>query len=108
MSDGPEETMTTQTERRQVTRDAIVAAPTSLFGQKGFAATSVDEIAAAAGVAKGAVYHHFANKEAVFEAVLRQSSAALAADITAKIVRAPDALVMLVRGTEAYFQAWAL
>ena len=84
--------MAKQAERRQATRDAIVAAAATLFGAKGFAATTIDEIAAAAGVAKGAVYHHFPNKEAVFEAVFRQTSAALATDITAKAVQAPDVL----------------
>jgi AcrR family transcriptional regulator len=39
------------------------------FGEKGYAQASVDEIAAAAGVTKGAVYHHFAGKEALFRAV---------------------------------------
>jgi len=99
--------MAKQAERRQATRDAIVAAAATLFGGKGFAATIIDEIATAAGVAKGAVYHHFPNKEAVFEAVFRQTSEALAADITAKAVQAPDVLAMLARGTEAYFEACA-
>jgi len=99
--------MASQTERRQATREAVVAAAIALFGRKGFAATTIDEIAVSAGVAKGAVYHHFPSKEAIFEAVLRQASAALAADITVKVVRAPDVLVMLERGTEAYFEACA-
>jgi AcrR family transcriptional regulator len=97
--------MAKQAERREATRDAIVAAAMSLFGDKGFAATRMDEIATAAGVAKGAVYHHFASKEAVFEAVLRLTSDALALEINAKVRDAPDALAMLTRGTEAYFEA---
>jgi AcrR family transcriptional regulator len=40
-----------------------------LFGRKGYAQTSVDEIADAARVTKGAVYHHFVGKEALFRAV---------------------------------------
>jgi len=99
--------MARQADRRQATRDAIVAAAATLFGEKGFAATIIDEIAAGAGVAKGAVYHHFSSKEAVFEAVLRKTSEALAADITARAVQAPDVLAMLTRGTEAYFEACA-
>jgi AcrR family transcriptional regulator len=97
--------MATQAERREATRGAIIGAATALFGDKGFAATTIDEIAAAADVAKGAVYHHFPNKEAVFEAVLRRTSEALAADIMAKAVLASDVLAMLARGTEAYFEA---
>jgi AcrR family transcriptional regulator len=47
----------------------VLAAARSSFGRKGYAQTSIDEIAAAAGVTKGAVYHHFAGKEALFRAV---------------------------------------
>ena len=99
--------MAKQAERREATRDAILAAAATLFGDKGFAATTIDEVAAAAGVAKGAVYHHFPNKEAVFEAVLQRTSAALAQRILAEVGPSPDVLVMLTRGTEAYFEACA-
>lgn len=51
------------------TRRAVLDAARSLFGRKGYPQTSVDEIAAAARVTKGAVYHHFAGKEALFRAV---------------------------------------
>jgi AcrR family transcriptional regulator len=54
------------------TRAALVAAGRELFGTKGFAATSVDDIARAARVTTGALYHHFPNKAAVFEAVFEQ------------------------------------
>ena len=47
----------------------MLAAARSLFGGAGYAQTSIDEIAAAARVTKGAVYHHFAGKEALFRAV---------------------------------------
>ena len=47
----------------------MLDAARSSFGRKGYAQTSVDEIAAAARVTKGAVYHHFAGKEALFRAV---------------------------------------
>jgi AcrR family transcriptional regulator len=99
--------MARQAERRQATRDAIVAAAAMFFGERGFAATSIDEIAAAADVAKGAVYHHFPSKEALFETVLRRTSETLAADIATKVFQAPDALAMLAQGTEAYFEACA-
>ncbi|HEU4534093.1 MAG TPA: helix-turn-helix domain-containing protein [Polyangiaceae bacterium] len=47
----------------------ILAAATALFGRYGFQRTSVDQVAAEAGVAKGTVYAHFADKEALFRAV---------------------------------------
>src|SRR6201996_271105 len=54
------------------TRAALVAAGRELFGSKGFAATSVEDIARAARVTTGALYHHFPTKAAVFEAVFEQ------------------------------------
>ena len=54
------------------TRTALVNAGRQLFGTKGFAATSVEDIARAARVTTGALYHHFPTKAAVFEAVFEQ------------------------------------
>ena len=99
--------MARQAERSEASRKAVIAAAISLFGEKGFAATSIDEIAAKAGLAKGAVYHHFANKQTLFEEVLKHMSAALAAEIAAEVAGASDVLTMLSRGTRAYFDACA-
>jgi AcrR family transcriptional regulator len=57
------------------TRAAIVAAARQLFVSGGFGSTSIDDVARAANVSKGAVYHHFADKRALFEAVFRASQA---------------------------------
>ncbi len=54
------------------TRAALVSAGRRLFGTKGFAATSVEDVARAARVTTGALYHHFPTKAAVFEAVFEQ------------------------------------
>jgi AcrR family transcriptional regulator len=48
---------------RASTRERIVAAAVSLFAEQGFDATSVNEVVLRAGVAKGALYHHFASKD---------------------------------------------
>jgi AcrR family transcriptional regulator len=56
----------------QATRQALIEAATELFGSAGYAATSIDEIVAAAGVTKGAMYHHFPDKEALFKAVFEK------------------------------------
>src|SRR6185437_273827 len=99
--------MVSQAERRANTRKAILTAAEDLFGQHGFAATTVDGIAAAAGVAKGAVYHHFATKENVFEAVFEATSEALVQRVVAASARAKDALDGMVVGSRAYFAACA-
>ena len=45
------------------TRDKLLSAAESLFVQKGYTATTVDQICAAAGTTKGAFFHHFKGKE---------------------------------------------
>ncbi len=79
----------------------MLAAARSSFGSKGYAQTSVDEIAAAARVTKGAVYHHFTGKEALFRAVHAevegeaQARAFAAADPDAHPI---DQIVAMVNG----------
>ncbi len=54
------------------TRERIVAAAVSLFAEQGFDATSVNQVVARAGVAKGALYHHFASKDDLLYEVYRE------------------------------------
>jgi AcrR family transcriptional regulator len=54
----------------EATRAALIQEATNLFAQRGFAATSLDDVARAAHVTRGAVYHHFAGKHALFSAVV--------------------------------------
>ena len=61
--------MATHAERRAGTQAAVMKAARRLFGERGFAATSVDDIASASRVAKGAIYHYFKTKNDLFEAV---------------------------------------
>ena len=85
----------------EATRRAVLAAARSLFGSKGYAQTSVDQIAAGARVTKGAVYHHFANKEALFRAVHAEvESEAQARAIAARDPEQPpvDQIVAMVDG----------
>jgi len=85
----------------EATRRAVLAAARSLFGSKGYSQTSVDQIAAGARVTKGAVYHHFANKEALFRAVHAEvESEAQARAIAARDPEQPpvDQIVAMVDG----------
>ncbi|ULP44688.1 TetR/AcrR family transcriptional regulator [Mycobacterium lentiflavum] len=61
----------------ELTRTAVLDAARDLFVAKGFEATSVDEIARASQSSKGAVYHHFQDKQAIFAEVFRASQAAI-------------------------------
>ena len=57
--------------RRQATRQKLYEAAVTLIAEQGFSATTVDEIAERAGVAKGTVYYNFASKSVLFEELLR-------------------------------------
>ncbi len=56
----------------EMTRQALLRAARDLFGEHGYAATSLDEITSAAKVTKGALYHHFEGKQGLFAAVYEQ------------------------------------
>lgn len=77
------------TARRQATRRKLYEAAVTLIAEQGFSATTVDEIAERAGVAKGTVYYNFASKNDLFEELLRHGvgmlthSLRVAADRTA-------------------------
>jgi AcrR family transcriptional regulator len=94
-----------QAQRLEATRSAVVGAARELFGRQGYGETTIDEIAAAAGVAKGAVYHHFATKERLFETVFEATTASLAEQVADAVAGASDILDTLPLGTEAYFEA---
>ena len=94
--------MTSQAERRSTTIRAILQAARRLFTAHGFEQTSVDDIAAHAGVAKGAVYHHFASKELIFARVFEEMTAELAALVPAAARTGKDVLDSIGRGTLKY------
>jgi len=60
----------TQEERSAATRDALIAAARKLWGLRGYADVGTPEIATAAGVTRGAMYHQFADKAALFREVI--------------------------------------
>lgn len=64
--------------RGRSTRDRLLAVARTQFGEQGYEATSIETILTGASVARGALYHHFTSKEALFEAVLDQVVAELA------------------------------
>jgi AcrR family transcriptional regulator len=68
----------TQADRSAATRDALVVAARRLFAAHGFAEVPADTIVAAAGVTRGALYHQFADKTALFDAVLEAVEADIA------------------------------
>ena len=63
------------------TKQSLVEVAEALFTEHGYAHTSLDAIVAGAEVTKGALYHHFSGKQAVFEAVFELVESRAAADI---------------------------
>ncbi|MCC4242938.1 TetR/AcrR family transcriptional regulator [Stappia indica] len=86
-------------------RGELIAAGRRLFAEKGFAETSTPEIVAAAGVTRGALYHHFADKTALFAAVFEAESREVAREIEDGSSEAASAREALLAGARAYFAA---
>lgn len=83
-------TRRTQAERTEATTAALVDAARELFAHHGYDATSLDAVAARAGVTKGAVYHHFDGKRQLFEAVFAREIEQMTAPIAAAYSRKKD------------------
>ena len=84
MSDAglPTAPVSSRAERAAERRAAIVAAALDEFVARGFTATRLDDVAKAAGVAKGTIYLHFKDKEALFEELVRTAIVPVVARIT--------------------------
>jgi AcrR family transcriptional regulator len=87
------------------TRAALLAAGRLLFGRDGYAATSVEDLAREARVTTGALYHHFATKTALFEAVFEQAHAELMAASAQAAVGATSGMEILFRGFDMFLDA---
>jgi len=84
--------------RRKAERpDEIIASAMMVFSEKGFAAARLDDIAARAGVSKGAIYLYFATKEDIFRAVVEQGVAPNLLALQGMALQAPSFFV-LARG----------
>jgi AcrR family transcriptional regulator len=79
-------TVPTQAERTESTRAALIAAGRELFGTRGYAAVGTTELVAAAGVTRGALYHHFRDKRDLFRAVMVATEQAFVMEVGGSIV----------------------
>ena len=91
--------------RRAEMRARLLATARRLFVALGYAATSTPAIVAEAGVTRGALYHHFPDKQAIFRAVIEAESAAAALAIAAADRPGHSALDRLLAGADAYMAA---
>ena len=95
-------------QRSEETRGRMLEAALRLFSQSGYDATSVAEICQAAGVSKGAFYHHFPTKHAVFHTLLNDWLGGLDLQLAALCQQAqpvPDTLLQMASMTKSVFEA---
>jgi len=89
-------------DRRAAMRARLIASARALFVEKGYAETSTPEIVRAADVTRGALYHHFTDKQDLFRAVVTAEAEALGAAINKSAVVAD---IPMDAGSAAFFQA---
>ena len=94
--------------RTAETTEKFVAIARALFAEKGYANTSTPEIVKAAGVTRGALYHHFGDKQGLFRAVIEREAAMVADDINSKSINSETPKQALLDGALAYFDAMAV
>lgn len=97
-----------RTRRREDTRQRLFEAAVELIAEQGFSATTVDDIALRAGVAKGTVYYNFASKTALFEELLRHGIGLLTDDFRAAVAGLPprEAVGALIRAQLEYIRRY--
>jgi AcrR family transcriptional regulator len=95
----------TQQERRERTVAAIVTAARPLVAERGYATVTVDDIATAAGVAKGAFYHHFSSKQALLDHLVDQTQHEIAVGMGARPRLGPPTAADLAAALELYLRA---
>jgi AcrR family transcriptional regulator len=91
-----------RTVRAQERREAIISAALDEFVGRGFAATRVDDVARRAGVAKGTIYLHFADKEALFQELVRTALVPLIAQLGSAPQPGASARAMVERFAETF------
>ena len=93
---------TRRDENAERTREALLEHARVELTERGYAATSIDAIAAAARMTKGAVYHHFKNKRELFAAVYESLARELDVTIAARMDAATDPMSRVLAGIDGF------
>lgn len=97
--------MPTKAEQSSATRAALVGAAATLFAEQGFADTATEAVVKAAGVTRGALYHHFADKVDLFRAVYELVEQRVIARVEKAVDGLTDPLAVLRAGADAFLDA---
>jgi AcrR family transcriptional regulator len=92
----------TQAERSETTRSALIAAARRLFAEHGYAGVATEEIVRAAGLTRGALYHHFPGKRELLEAVYEEIEREITQAIAESALSGPDPIEALRAGARAF------
>jgi TetR/AcrR family transcriptional regulator, fatty acid metabolism regulator protein len=92
---------------KSTTRERIVRSAVAVFARKGYHRATVDDIVRESGTSKGAVYHHFGNKEALFVALVDDFAARLAGAVAAAIEQSHGAVGKIEAGLRAGLETFA-
>lgn len=99
--------MVSQSERRAQTRAKLLFVARKMFGSMGYSATTMDDVVESAGVAKGALYHHFKSKRDLFEAVVREASFEIATEVQRDLPASDDLIQAMRVGMQKFFELCA-
>jgi len=91
----------------EATRAGLLAAARSLFAERGYAHVGTEEIVRAAGVTRGALYHQFADKRALFSAVFEELEAELIGEAAQRMVGHDDPLDAMKEACRGWLEACA-
>ncbi|MCE7009080.1 TetR family transcriptional regulator [Kibdelosporangium philippinense] len=97
----------TQQDRSKATKTALINAARPMFAERGYASVSADEIVAAAGLTRGALHHHFKDKQGLFRAVFEQIEAELSDEIATAMDKAQDVQVRMAISLRTFLDACA-
>jgi AcrR family transcriptional regulator len=91
-------------ERGQATRRRLLAVASELFAERGYEGTAIETVLERADLSKGSLYHHFANKRDLYEAVLEETEARLARSTVLAARGAGDPAEGLRAGCKAFLR----
>jgi AcrR family transcriptional regulator len=94
-----------QEENSAATRSALLKVARKLFAERGYAETATEEVVRRARVTRGALYHHFRDKQDLFKAVLHEEQLKLASSIKTVALRESDPWRALIAGCHAFLDA---
>jgi AcrR family transcriptional regulator len=94
--------MTNRAAQGRATREQLIEVATGLFAEHGYENTSIEAVLRAAGVSRGALYHHFAGKDALFQAVVEALEVRVLADLAKLTEAGSDAVTTLQNAAMAW------